>query len=174
MTWLFGFLIIIPTPTDVARYVGFSLAFIFCVLNAFQGVFIFIWAVVLRKLQLKHLTKSKYKPDYSRDVTTESFSTNNRNYRNDTSTQNTYYNENSEIRHEKQDSFELNTINRNVKMNHYVNVDEKNSEKNRSNRDEYNRKSVKTLIRKNEDLSKEIDLSSVHLEYHQKKKKSYY
>lgn len=59
-------------------------------------------------------------------------------------------------------------------MNHYVNVDQKNYGKNRSNRDEYNRKSVKTLIRKNEDLGKEIDLSNVHLEYHQKKKKSYY
>ena len=59
-------------------------------------------------------------------------------------------------------------------MNHYVNVDQKNYGKNRSNRDEYNRKSVKTLILKNEDLGKEIDLSNVHLEYHQKKKKSYY
>jgi hypothetical protein len=59
-------------------------------------------------------------------------------------------------------------------MNNYVNVDQKNYGKNRSNRDEYNRKSVKTLIRKNEDLGKEIDLSNVHLEYHQKKKKSYY
>jgi CO dehydrogenase/acetyl-CoA synthase alpha subunit len=68
----------------------------------------------------------------------------------------------------------LNSIHRNDKMNHYVNVDQKNYGKNRSNRDEYNRKSVKTLIRKNEDLGKEIDLSNVHLEYHQKKKKSYY
>ena len=162
----------IPTPTD-AQYVGFSLAFIFCILNAFQGVFIFIWAVVLRKLQLKHLTKSKYKSHYNSNETASS-NTDNQNYRKDVSTENTYYNvnlENSEMRDDGQKNFELNVLNRKNQRNDYVNIDQKGLARNISDRDEYNRKSVKTLIRKNEILSKEIDLSKVHLEYHEKTNK---
>ena len=90
------------------------------------------------------------------------------------STENTYYNvnlENSEMRDDGQKNFELNVLNRKNQRNDYVNIDQKGLARNISDRDEYNRKSVKTLIRKNEILSKEIDLSKVHLEYHEKTNK---
>lgn len=174
MTWLFGFLIIIPTPPN-AIYLGFVLAFIFCILNAFQGVFIFIWAVLIRKLQLRHFKKLKYeKPFNSETGNSSNTDTFYSRKRNDEHTQNTNVSE-SELEYSSNNNpylqgndLELNPKNRNIPNNEYVNIDDINFNKNVSMQDEYNRNSVKTLIRINENISKEIDLSKVHLEYHRK------
>ena len=56
LTWLFGFLVIIPTPANL-QYLNFIFAFLFCIFNAFQGVFIFTWTVMLKLLELKHISK---------------------------------------------------------------------------------------------------------------------
>jgi hypothetical protein len=102
LTWLFGFLIIIPTPPD-AIYLGFALAFIFCILNAFQGVFIFIWAVLLRKLQLKHLKKKTFENTLSG---TETSNTDNQDYRRE-STQFTNISEDNFVNGSKSDKLEM-------------------------------------------------------------------
>ena len=52
LTWLFGFLVIIPSPPNIP-YLGFGFALIFCILNAFQGFFIFIATVIFKKLEFK-------------------------------------------------------------------------------------------------------------------------
>ena len=91
-------------------YVGFALAVIFCILNAFQGVFIFIWSVLLRKLQLKHITKIKYEKTSSSGAT-ETSNTDNQYYRKEESTEITNlsedikYSPNSLV--DKSENFEL-------------------------------------------------------------------
>ena len=66
LTWLFGFLIIVPPPKDLP-YLGFAFALIFCILNAFQGVFIYISIILIKKLELKHVVKSKRHKKYIKD-----------------------------------------------------------------------------------------------------------
>jgi hypothetical protein len=50
---------LIPPPKD-ALYVSFIFALIFCFLNSFQGVFIFIVSILLKRLELKEF-KKKFK-----------------------------------------------------------------------------------------------------------------
>jgi hypothetical protein len=62
LTWLFGFILLIPAPKDFL-YLSFILALIFCILNSMQGVFIFIVSIWYKRLELndvKKNTKSKY------------------------------------------------------------------------------------------------------------------
>jgi hypothetical protein len=58
LTWLFGFLMLIPAPKEFI-YLGFTFALIFCLLNAFQGVFIFIIAVLLKRVELSDVVNMK-------------------------------------------------------------------------------------------------------------------
>ncbi len=67
LTWLFGFLVIIPSPDNMV-YLGFIFALIFCILNAFQGVFIYISVILIKRLELKHLVKTKRNKNYIHDV----------------------------------------------------------------------------------------------------------
>ena len=46
---------IIPTPED-SVYLGFIFAILFCILNAFQSVFIFIWSVIMKNIELKRIS----------------------------------------------------------------------------------------------------------------------
>ena len=62
LTWLFGFLIFIPSPKDFL-YLSFVFAVLFCFLNAFQGVFIFLVSLSIKLREYKRPkknTKSKY------------------------------------------------------------------------------------------------------------------
>jgi hypothetical protein len=47
---------LIPPPKD-ALYLSFIFALIFCFLNSFQGVFIFIVSILLKRLELKQFKK---------------------------------------------------------------------------------------------------------------------
>jgi hypothetical protein len=67
LTWLFGFLVIIPS-SDNMIYLGFIFAFIFCILNAFQGVFIYSSIILIKRLELKHLVKTNRNKNYIHDV----------------------------------------------------------------------------------------------------------
>ena len=49
---------IIPIP-DSMLYLGFTFALLFCIFNSLQGVFIFIWSVLLSRLEYKHILKLK-------------------------------------------------------------------------------------------------------------------
>lgn len=64
LTWLFGFLIAVPYPSDTNNNIKFILAIIFCILNAFQGAYIFFSTVGLREIilyiQRKQNKQSKY------------------------------------------------------------------------------------------------------------------
>ena len=42
---------------ETVLYLGFIFALLFCILNACQGVFIFVWAVLMVRLELRHVIK---------------------------------------------------------------------------------------------------------------------
>ncbi len=53
LAWLFGFIMIIPLPSSL-DYLGFIFSFLFCIFNAFQGVFIFISSILMKTFLNSH------------------------------------------------------------------------------------------------------------------------
>ena len=52
LAWLFGFLVIIPSSVE---YLEFIFSLIFCILNAFQGFYIFVSSILIKKFMNVHL-----------------------------------------------------------------------------------------------------------------------